>query len=107
MPEEINRILTDSISDYLFVTEKSGLENLKSGGVSHKKIFFVGNTMIDTQKKYLNHFETYSQQKIFFYRIDFDNLQNTIGLHYLLPEIYNQLCILLNPLDFQILPQKH
>lgn len=48
MPEEINRILTDSISDYLFVTEKSGLENLKSGGVSHKKIFFVGNTMIDS-----------------------------------------------------------
>ena len=48
MPEEINRILTDSISDFLFVTEKSGLENLKTEGVSKQKIFHVGNTMIDS-----------------------------------------------------------
>ena len=48
MPEEINRILTDCISDYLFVTEKSGLENLKNEGISEKKIFFVGNVMIDS-----------------------------------------------------------
>ena len=48
MPEEINRILTDRISDYLFVTEKSGLENLKHEGVSNDKIFFVGNVMIDS-----------------------------------------------------------
>ncbi|MCA9408480.1 MAG: UDP-N-acetylglucosamine 2-epimerase (non-hydrolyzing) [Candidatus Omnitrophica bacterium] len=48
MPEEINRVLTDSISDYLFVTEESGIENLKNEGVSRKKIHFVGNTMIDT-----------------------------------------------------------
>ncbi|MBT3776608.1 MAG: UDP-N-acetylglucosamine 2-epimerase (non-hydrolyzing) [Pelagibacteraceae bacterium] len=48
MPEEINRILTDSISDYLFVTEKSGLKNLKNEGVSRKKVFHVGNTMIDS-----------------------------------------------------------
>lgn len=48
MPEEINRILTDRISDYLFVTEKSGLENLKNEGVSDDKIFFVGNVMIDS-----------------------------------------------------------
>ena len=47
MPEEINRILTDSISDYLFVTEKSGLENLKHEGVPDNKVFFVGNVMID------------------------------------------------------------
>ena len=48
MPEEINRIVTDSISDYLFVTEKSGLENLKLEGKEEGKVFFVGNVMIDT-----------------------------------------------------------
>ncbi|MBI3006516.1 MAG: UDP-N-acetylglucosamine 2-epimerase (non-hydrolyzing) [Ignavibacteriales bacterium] len=48
MPEEINRLLTDSISDHLFVSEKSGLENLKREGVSEKKVFFVGNIMIDS-----------------------------------------------------------
>jgi UDP-N-acetylglucosamine 2-epimerase (non-hydrolysing) len=48
MPEEINRILTDCISDYLFVTEKSGLENLKNEGIPQEKIFFTGNCMIDS-----------------------------------------------------------
>jgi UDP-N-acetylglucosamine 2-epimerase (non-hydrolysing) len=48
MPEEINRILTDRISDYLFTTERSGMENLKTEGVPLEKIFFVGNIMIDT-----------------------------------------------------------
>jgi UDP-N-acetylglucosamine 2-epimerase (non-hydrolysing) len=48
MPEEINRILTDSISDFLFVTEPAGLDNLRREGVSDEKIFFVGNVMIDT-----------------------------------------------------------
>jgi UDP-N-acetylglucosamine 2-epimerase (non-hydrolysing) len=48
MPEEINRIVTDSISDYLFVTEESGIKNLLKEGHSRKKTFLVGNTMIDT-----------------------------------------------------------
>ncbi len=48
MPEEINRILTDSISDLFFTTEKSADENLKNEGISSDKIFFVGNTMIDS-----------------------------------------------------------
>ncbi len=48
MPEEINRILTDRISDYLFVTEQSGLVNLKKEGVDDNKVYFVGNTMIDS-----------------------------------------------------------
>src|SRR5271170_7600171 len=43
MPEEINRKLTDAISDLLFVTEKSGVENLKHEGVPPAKIFLVGN----------------------------------------------------------------
>jgi UDP-N-acetylglucosamine 2-epimerase (non-hydrolysing) len=48
MPEEINRIVTDSISDYLFVTEKSGAKNLKREGKRKDQIHFVGNIMIDT-----------------------------------------------------------
>ena len=48
MPEEINRIVTDSISDFLFVSEESGVENLKKEGVSEEKIHFVGNVMIDS-----------------------------------------------------------
>ncbi len=48
MPEEINRIETDKITDYFFVTEQSGLDNLKSENISPNRIFFVGNTMIDT-----------------------------------------------------------
>ncbi len=48
MPEEINRIATDSISDYLFVTEKSGIDNLLNEGKHKKQIHFVGNIMIDT-----------------------------------------------------------
>lgn len=48
MPEEINRVVTDSISDLLFASEASGLENLRSEGVPEQNIFFVGNVMIDT-----------------------------------------------------------
>jgi UDP-N-acetylglucosamine 2-epimerase (non-hydrolysing) len=48
MPEEINRILTDAISHWLFVTERSGLENLRREGIPEGRLFFVGNVMIDT-----------------------------------------------------------
>jgi len=48
MPEEINRILTDQLSDLLFVTEQSGLDNLRREGIADEKIFMVGNVMIDT-----------------------------------------------------------
>jgi UDP-N-acetylglucosamine 2-epimerase (non-hydrolysing) len=53
MPEEINRLLTDAIADYLFVTEKSGIKNLKSEGVPDEKVFFVGNVMIDSLIQFL------------------------------------------------------
>lgn len=53
MPEEINRVLTDHISDYLFVTEKSGLENLNNEGISKDKIYFTGNVMIDSLVNYM------------------------------------------------------
>ena len=48
MPEEINRIVTDHLADLLFVTEKSGVANLCREGIPSEKIFFVGNTMIDS-----------------------------------------------------------
>ncbi len=48
MPEELNRILTDKISDYFFVTEQSGYDNLITEGHTKNNVFFVGNTMIDT-----------------------------------------------------------
>ncbi len=51
MPEEINRLLTDAISDYLFVTERSGQDNLLKEGIPSEKIFLVGNVMIDTLLK--------------------------------------------------------
>ena len=48
MPEEINRVLTDAISDLLLVSEPSGLKNLANEGVAADRIHFVGNVMIDT-----------------------------------------------------------
>jgi len=48
MPEEINRIVTDRLSNFLFVTEPSGMRNLINEGVSEEKIFFAGNIMIDS-----------------------------------------------------------
>jgi UDP-N-acetylglucosamine 2-epimerase (non-hydrolysing) len=48
MPEEINRILTDALSDLLFTTEESANRNLANEGVAPDKVFFVGNLMIDS-----------------------------------------------------------
>ncbi|KKN58118.1 hypothetical protein LCGC14_0555510 [marine sediment metagenome] len=47
MPEEINRILTDQLADFLFITEKSAKVNLIREGIKPERIFFVGNIMID------------------------------------------------------------
>jgi UDP-N-acetylglucosamine 2-epimerase (non-hydrolysing) len=48
MPEEINRVMTDHLSDLLFVTEESGIRNLEREGIAVEKIHFSGNTMIDS-----------------------------------------------------------
>lgn len=48
MPEESNRVVTDHLSDLLFVTESSGMTNLSREGIPAERVFFVGNTMIDT-----------------------------------------------------------
>lgn len=55
MPEEVNRVLTDEISDYLFVTEKSGLANLENEGVDSSKVYFTGNVMIDSLVNFMPH----------------------------------------------------
>lgn len=52
MPEEINRIKTDALADLLFVTEPSGLHNLREEGIADEKIHFVGNVMIDSLVRY-------------------------------------------------------
>ncbi|KAF0236572.1 MAG: UDP-N-acetylglucosamine [Prolixibacteraceae bacterium] len=56
MPEEINRIVTDSISNYFFTTSAVANENLIKSGVHNERIFFVGNTMIDTLLKNIPRF---------------------------------------------------
>ncbi|HEV2224900.1 MAG TPA: UDP-N-acetylglucosamine 2-epimerase (non-hydrolyzing) [Candidatus Acidoferrales bacterium] len=53
MPEEINRILTDALADYLFVTEEDAVENLLREGRPRESIFFVGNVMIDSLRYFL------------------------------------------------------
>lgn len=52
MPEEINRLVTDAIADYLFASEPAGVTNLRAEGVPAEKIFLVGNVMIDTLLKF-------------------------------------------------------
>jgi UDP-N-acetylglucosamine 2-epimerase (non-hydrolysing) len=52
MPEEVNRVLTDQISDVLFVSEKSGIRNLRAEGIASDRVHFVGNTMIDSLHEY-------------------------------------------------------
>jgi UDP-N-acetylglucosamine 2-epimerase (non-hydrolysing) len=53
MPEEINRIVADEFSRFCFVTEPSGLKNLEHEGIGKERVFYVGNTMIDSVVKYL------------------------------------------------------
>jgi UDP-N-acetylglucosamine 2-epimerase (non-hydrolysing) len=57
MPEEINRIVTDTITNYFFTTPDTANVNLRNAGIEDKKIFFVGNTMIDTLLKHRSHFQ--------------------------------------------------
>ena len=53
MPEEINRLVTDALSDLLFVSEESGMKHLKNEGIDDSKVHFVGNVMIDSLVSYL------------------------------------------------------
>lgn len=55
MPEEVNRILTDHLAEYLFTTEPSARHNLIREGIAERKIFFVGNVMVDTLIRHRAH----------------------------------------------------
>jgi UDP-N-acetylglucosamine 2-epimerase (non-hydrolysing) len=56
MPEEVNRVVTDSITNWFFTTSATAGDNLRRAGVEDDRIFFVGNTMIDTLLKQMPHF---------------------------------------------------
>lgn len=112
MPEELNRIVTDSLSDLLFVNEPSGVKNLMKEGVESSKVHLVGNVMIDTllsqledakkQAKYVE-FGLESRQYAFvtFHRPS--NVDNSI----ILLEIVDQLLWLSNvmPILFSVHPR--
>jgi len=57
MPEEINRLATDAVTNYFFTTSDVANANLKKSGVGDERIFFVGNTMIDTLLKHRPRFQ--------------------------------------------------
>ena len=57
MPEEINRLVTDSITNYFFTTTQNASNNLRKSGVEDERIFLVGNTMIDTLLKHRPNFK--------------------------------------------------
>lgn len=67
MPEEINRMVTDSITDYFFTTSEFANENLRKAGIDKERIFYVGNVMIDTLLKNMPKFNK--------------------------PSVYNELCL--------------
>jgi UDP-N-acetylglucosamine 2-epimerase (non-hydrolysing) len=58
MPEEINRVLTDRISDYLYPSESAAFQNLMNEGFDAGAVFFVGNTMIDSLTEHFNQAQT-------------------------------------------------
>lgn len=103
MPEEINRIITDSIADLFFVTEPDGVKNLLSEGKAKRDIHLVGNTMIDTLIAYDKEIRSHS-------------ILNELGIHpqtYALitmhrpatvdnPESLEQLCALLKNISIKI-----
>ncbi len=71
MPEEINRLLTDAISQWLFVSEPSGVENLQHEGVDSGRIHFVGNVMIDTLIACRSQFQDISPERLGIHRTDY------------------------------------
>ena len=64
MPEEINRIVTDSITNYFFVTEKSGIDNLIAEGKPEENVFFVGHVMIDNLFYQVEKLKTLDESKL-------------------------------------------
>jgi UDP-N-acetylglucosamine 2-epimerase (non-hydrolysing) len=108
MPEEINRMVTDAISDALFVTELSGLENLRREGHSPAQIHFAGNVMIDTLHYMLakggeSHAPGHRYGVVTLHRpSNVDHPDKLAGLLEVLGEIAGEL-----PLEFPMHPRTH
>jgi UDP-N-acetylglucosamine 2-epimerase (non-hydrolysing) len=77
MPEEINRVVTDSITDYFFTTSEQANQNLRNAGHTDESIFFVGNTMIDSL---LGHMERLIRPTVFDQGLD-DSPYVVLTLH--------------------------
>ena len=98
MPEEINRVVTDSISDYFFVTEESGRINLINEGQNKDDIFFVGNLMIDSLHYGLNKLQSHKKYSDKDYGLitlhrpsNVDNIDNLKKILEALSEVSNQI----------------
>lgn len=110
MPEEINRLVTDSISNYFFTTTEIASQNLLKSGIDSSVVFFVGNTMIDTlltqMPKFIvpSFFENESLEIGNYFVLTLhrpNNVDNEKGLFEILTEIIN------NTLDFPIIFPVH
>jgi UDP-N-acetylglucosamine 2-epimerase (non-hydrolysing) len=77
MPEEINRRVTDLLSDLLFVTSPEGCDNLRRAGIAEERIHFVGNPMIDTLLANLERFDAEGMRR----RLDLDERYAVATLH--------------------------
>ncbi|MDP0501760.1 MAG: UDP-N-acetylglucosamine 2-epimerase (non-hydrolyzing) [Verrucomicrobiota bacterium JB022] len=78
MPEELNRLVTDRLSDLLFVSEQSGVNHLRTEGVDDSRILFVGNVMIDT----LLHFQQKAEARGYWQNLNLpDNGYGLVTLH--------------------------
>ena len=110
MPEEINRIATDSITDYFFTTTESSKQILLNSGIDSKKIFFVGNTMIDTLKKNINKlkkpsvFNDFNLKEKSYYVMTMHRPANVNNLNILINQI-KEICNIIN--DFKIIYPVH
>jgi UDP-N-acetylglucosamine 2-epimerase (non-hydrolysing) len=98
MPEEINRMVTDAITDYFFTTSENANDNLRKAGIRDTQIFFVGNTMIDTLLRNLSRLQPpplwakigLQPQKYFVITLHRPaNVDEEFKLKYLMDEIMN------------------
>lgn len=94
MPEEINRVVTDSITNWFFTTSETANDNLRRSGVTDDRIFFVGNTMIDTLLKQLPHlrppacWESLKLEAGKYFVVTLHRPANVDGEHQLLPLLH-------------------
>jgi len=90
MPEEINRIVTDVLSDYLFCATEEAKQNLLSGGIDENKIFVVGNVMIDNLLYHVIDIKNYTKRKHVLVTIHrASNTDNKTNLEIILSALYD------------------